>query len=423
MKRHIIDVGMLFASKSGAVLVGVVFLPWYMALLGETLFGILAVILSFQALLLMLDLGMATLLARDIAARRVMQSEFNARLLFKQSEFLLMLFYLSLLCLLVAWYYAVHPQYLDVLDVLGIVLLFLTLVQQNVALSALVALKQYVLASSIQMIGVTVRAFVTVMALQEIAATLSVFIWSQVVISLFFWAITRLKCKTLLPGSIRSYEIKRGAIIALFQRGKPLLMVGLAGAAVMQLDKPLVLYYLSASEVGAYFLAVSFAMLPLLILAAPVAQFFQPRVTEVVVEKNYESSCHLLWKLLMALVCCVVFPSMLVWFYRDELLMLWLHDAELVKKVSAYVSILIWGSVIGALGYIPYQILIGLQDFSFQAKLSTILTIVTLFVVAICASMGRVDGVCVAYLFYHFATVICSGFRAWMKFEVIRVER
>ncbi|MGR5437916.1 hypothetical protein ACPV5C_28330, partial [Vibrio owensii] len=50
-----------------AVLVGFIFLPFYRHHLGPEQFGVVAVILSLQNLLIMLDLGMSTLIGRDVA--------------------------------------------------------------------------------------------------------------------------------------------------------------------------------------------------------------------------------------------------------------------------------------------------------------------------------------------------------------------
>jgi len=116
----------------------------------------------------------------------------------------------------------------------------------------------------------------------------------------------------------------------------------------------------------------------------------------------------------VALLLVVMLPSAIIWLLRDEILMLWLHDASLVSTVSEYVSILIWGAACGAFGYIPYQILVALQDFSFQAKLSAVLAVVTLSIVAFSAYFGNIIWICMAYVFYHLATVACLSLRSCM---------
>ena len=66
-KHRLIDLGLLYVSKSGAILVGLLILPFFNSQLGPDLFGLVALILSVQAFLLFVDFGMATLVGRDLA--------------------------------------------------------------------------------------------------------------------------------------------------------------------------------------------------------------------------------------------------------------------------------------------------------------------------------------------------------------------
>ena len=417
MNKHLFDLGMLFASKSGAVLVGIIFLPWYHQLLGESLFGIVAVILSLQALLIMLDLGMATIVARDIAARDSLGGTTDVVSLFRQSEMLLTVFYVLLFVLSIVFFYMFQPSLLHEADVLYIILLFFTLVMQNVGQSALIAVKSYVVASSIQLVGVLLRALVTILALKYIEASLTVFVLAQLSVSVAHWLVTRLLCHSLLlPFSGNNKNpISMGSVWCLLKRGRPLLLAGVAGAAVMQLDKPIILYFMSASDVGVYFLAMSFSMLPLFVLAAPVAQFFQPRIVEAITEKDVLNTKRLLWLLFLALLFFVGLPTLIIGLFKDSVLLLWLQDSVLVSQVSSYVGILLFGALAGAFGYIPYIVLIAQEDYRYQAIVSWCLTIITLVLVVWFSGVADIDGICWTYFFYHVSTVVVFSCRSWNK--------
>jgi len=426
MRRNIFNLGMLFASKSGAILVGIFFLPWFNRLLGEELFGIVAVILSFQALLIMLDLGMATLVARDVAARDSMDNNSHALMLWRHSEIVLNCFYVLLLFAGLCWYNLYGPVLLSASSVLGIVVLFWTLVLQNVAQSALVAARSYILSSCIQIAGVLTRAIVTLLALEYVSPALDVFIWAQVCVSSVHWIVSRIFCQHKLKSfGDRSLDqkIQFPEVLSLLKRGKPLLLAGMAGAAVMQLDKSIILYFMEPADVGAYFLAGSFAMLPLFVLAGPVTQFFQPQITEAIAEKNYTLSRVLIIKFSVVLFFLVAVPSMIIWGFRDSIIVIWLQDAVLAESVSEYVSILMLGAIIGAFGYIPYVILTALQDFVFQAKLSVFLTVITLLFVVLAAYMKHIEWICWAYVFYYAAAAALWGRRSWLSMRYLKVSQ
>ncbi len=411
MRKNIFSLGMLFASKSGAVLVGIIFLPWFHRLLGDSTFGIVAVILSFQAFLIMLDFGMATLVARDVAVHASMGKHHSMQL-WRDSEALLSLFYGLLMILGVFVLMSVDDQYLSTSEYMGMIVLFFFLVLQNVAQSAIVASRQYVLSSLIQIIGVLGRAIVTVLALMYIDASLAVFIAAQVFVSSIHWFVTRYFCKRVLCVNTIAYRVTWKSVFLLLKRGKPLLMAGLAGAAIVQLDKPIILAFVSAKDVGIYFLASSFAMLPLFILAAPIVQYFQPTLIEAISSENIVKRKKVMKQFFMVLVTLVLLPSLLLWLQRDMILMLWLQDSTLAIAVSEYVKILLFAAMAGAMGYLPYVVLVAYEDFFFQAKLSWLLTIIALLLVVIFATMKRVDVICWVYVGYHFLASLILSLRA-----------
>ena len=90
---NILDLLMLYISKSGAIVVGVFILPWYQQLLGASAFGWVALIFSLQTFLIMLDLGVSTIVGRDIAASENAESP---KLVWRAGEWVLHSLYLIL---------------------------------------------------------------------------------------------------------------------------------------------------------------------------------------------------------------------------------------------------------------------------------------------------------------------------------------
>jgi len=396
-----LDLLFLFVSKAGGVLVVLFFMPLFYRLLGVEQFGVVAVILSLQAFLVMLDLGMSTLVGRDIAAFG--RSSEDSTKVWHNAEIVLSIFYLVILVVAAAWGGLESPAGLSGYATAAVAILFWLMILQNIGQVVLLATKSYKAASMIQLVGVLFRSIVTMLALQYIAATLEVFILSQLVAMFFQMLVTRRVCArglaTLVHAKFDIVGCKK-----LLKRGKPLVVFGLAGAAAMQLDKPIIASLISSTEVATYFLAVTFCMTPVAILAGPISQYFQPNLISLASQGDQRDIKELLSYFVVTMMLVTMLPSLVLWIYSKFWIGLWLHDAPGVNQVISYVSILLPGAFIGALGFLPYAILTVQQDYRFQAMISLVMTIFVLLLVIYFANHHNVLAICWVYSLYHVAS-------------------
>ncbi|NOT20912.1 MAG: oligosaccharide flippase family protein [Sideroxydans sp.] len=412
-KHGLANLAMLFISKAGGVLVVLLFMPMFYRTLGAAQFGVVAVILSLQALLVMLDLGMSTMVGREVAVHGTGSP--NSAKMWRNAEVILSVFYLGLLLLAGLWGVLSSPANLSGFSTAAIVLLFWAMVLQNLGQTVLLGAKSYLAASTLQLFGALFRAAITLIALQKIAATVPVFIAAQLITTLLQLALTRWVCvRTLMVHLPADFHIKFDltACKALLKQGKPLLIFGLAGAAVMQLDKPIIAAFISAQEVSTYFLAVTFCMTPIAVLAGPVSQYFQPKLLAVVSQGNSQDAQRLVTRFAFVLLLVTVLPSASLWFYRDFWVSLWLGDAVNAPQVILYIAVLLPGVVIGALGYIPFAMLTAQQDYHFQARLSASMTVIALLAVIYLAAQRNVYTICWVYAAYHIISTIASWLRS-----------
>lgn len=271
--RTMLDMAMLYASKTGAVLVGIFILPQFNHLLGAQQFGVVAVIFSFQALLLILDLGMSTLVGRDIAAADPAAG--GAVASWRTAEMVISAFYVVLLPLAL-----LSTSFMDMPlspgQVLATLLLFWAMTVQNIGQAALLAKHHFIEAGSIQVLGVATRGVVTLLALNIVGANLTVFLAAQVTCSLAQVIATHIRCAQLLRtvgSSTAGFDPSLAQCGGMVRRGGSLMLFGIAGAAVMQLDKPIVSAFTSATEMAPYYLATMLCLTPLSILAGPFGLF------------------------------------------------------------------------------------------------------------------------------------------------------
>ncbi len=410
-----LNMAMLYVSKVSAIVVGILVLPEFNHLLGPQQFGIVAVILSVQSLLLMLDLGMSTLVGRDVAASGA--GHINGWRSWRTSNFVITAFYVAMApaALLLNF---IFSEPLTGLQLAGCMVMFWGLTLQNVGQIALMAAHRFATASGIQLVGVLARALATLAALRTIDADLSVFITSQALCVVLQWWCTHIACRRLFTVTTSRLDGVPALIaqaLAMLKRGGPLVLFGVAGASVMQLDKPLVSAMTSAAQTAPYYLATVLCLTPLSTLAGPVAQFFQPRVTRAV-SSHDEDAIHKNLALFTTVLVLITFvPSAFLWLMREQIIDLWLGNAANSPKVSIYTGILLPGAAIGALGYLPYSILVARQDFRFQAMASTCMTLVTLAAAAAFAHRGSIEGVCWVYACYHSMSTTVSWLRCiWL---------
>jgi O-antigen/teichoic acid export membrane protein len=412
ISRDSFKLTMLFASKSTGALVALFAMPLYYELLGSEQFGIVAVILSLQALLVMLDLGMSTVVGRDVSILGAGSDK--SILIWRNAETVLTFFYIGLgIIALTSAVFGAIP-YLSIYVALGITGLFWSLVLQNLGQTVLLSSSAFNTASYIQFFGAISRAVLTVAALKIFQPTLFVFIVAQLASAIIQLLITRYFCLTVLfvsrnPSNKQGFDL--AGCIDLIGRSKSLLLFGLAGAAVMQLDKPIIASYISASDVSTYYLAVTYCMLPISLLAGPVSHYFQPQLIPLVTNGYKPEGIRMLYKFVFFLILITTLSSSTLWINRNFLIELWLNKAPTSALIGDYVEILLPAVVIGAFGYIPYALLIAHQDYKIQSFLSMVMSGITLLLVLYFAAEKNIFAICWVYAGYHISSTLISWVR------------
>lgn len=424
--RAVLGLLMLYLGKSSGIIVNLIFIPFYSQALGREQFGSVAVILSLQALLMTLDLGMSTLIGRDVAA-----AEFTPAKLLHQlfcAEFGLVLFY-GLLSLVVGVLILCGFKLgVDWLTVPVSVVLFMLLVLQNLHYSAIIARRAYTVASALQLVGNLTRACGTAIVISTVSPTLLAFVLTQAIGAALQAIATRYLCQRELRNdpswapTVPNEGLWSGTR-DLFLRARPLALLSASGAAVMQLDKPIISVFMSTASVAPYFLAMTYCMVPLSILAGPVAQFFQPLVLNSVSAVDTARASRVMRRFTIALLCITLLPSAGLYLLREPLIGVWLHQGPLVHDTLLYSLILLPGLAIGALGFIPFTLLLATRDYRFQALMSASMTILTLLAATIASSQQSVWAVCIVYSTYHTASTVLLWVRAATKPGVRELAR
>lgn len=407
---NVLDLLMLYISKSGSVIVGVFILPLYQELLGPDTFGVVALILSLQAFLMMLDLGMSTLVGRDLSLDEKSKSYLNV---LHAAQLVLHIAFFMLLASSIAVYLIFSPP-ISLHNVALAITFFWALTVQNVGQSATIARKRYRVAGYVQSIGVLGRAAITVGMLYTVNSNLSTFLISQTCCAIVQMVFTGWLCQKILKEEAYSYQLKILFPMAkkFVIRGKHLFLSGLSGAAVLHLDKVIISLLVSPVELAPYFLASTLCLTPINVMAGPIAQYFQPQIINSLSKNDYYATETQMRWMVFSIMVVVIIPSLVLWVNNDWVVNTWLDGQNNVPEVIKYVSILLPGAAIGAFGFVPYTILIACQDYSAQFRLSAIMTFVTLSATFAFGLLNSVIGVCWIYASYHTISAIVLWVRS-----------
>ena len=417
----------LYAGKLSGIAVSVFFLPIYGRILGPTLFGIVALFFSLQALLMLIDVGASILVSRNAAAADKSLGE-QFRLL-KTAEMTLGLLYsvllgIALLAAIITGHTSSH-----LLEAIIAVPCLLLLVLQNIYHSGLLGFKAYHRATVVQSLGLTTRALVTWLALQFISPSLLAFLLAQLICTALHCWFTRkylTACFCSIKTSAGDIRGEPGITLAdclsHIRRNRPLLLSGLVGAAAMQLDKPLISTFISAAAMAPYFLAVTLSAAPLAVLAAPLIQYFQPLLTGKVTQAGSASYFESVRTAHLTVIAVTVTPMVLIYLLIEPICQAWLHGTGQAAMVAGYAKPLLLAYGIAAIGYIPFAIVTAQQDYKFQALLSTWATGFILISTALAAAFHRIDLVCNAYIGYFSISTIGLWIRSASIHQRIRTS-
>ena len=400
--RGLTSLLLLYAGRAGTAIVGLLVLPWLHEVLGTAAFGAVAIILSVQALVVMLDLGLAVTAGRE-ASSMLAGSTWQLRPLVHHVDRVIISAYgcLGLLAVLVSPLIGLGP-----LPMVMLVLGLAAITHQNVSLTIMIGRRSYWFASISQFSGILLRHSVALGCLYIFSPTVDVFIYAQTGVAVTHALVGRAAVMALAGVKGDGDERPHDRI------SPALAVVGIAGACALQLDKPITGLFAGPAATAPYYLAGVLALVPISFLAGPVAQFFQPAVMLALAEDRRRDVMLGLRQLTTVLCLATVGPGAVLLVGADPITRLWLGADPLQPLVATYLQVLIIGGVIGSVGLIPSMLLIARRDYRFLAINSVILTTLLLGSVAAGAAANTILGVCYFYTAYHVLATVTLWIRA-----------
>jgi O-antigen/teichoic acid export membrane protein len=378
-----------FAGTGWAGLLQLACIPAYIKFMGIEAYGLLGFYLVLQAMLQVLDLGLSPTMTREMARYSVQPEKADeGRDLVRTLE--IVYWFIGLLMgatiLTASPWIAVHwikATVIPVRNIMEAVMLMgvLAFFQWPVSFyqGGLTGLRQQVLLNLFKISASTANNVGGILILWLVSPTIQAFlVWQIGVNALHVTALAFLLWKKLPPSN---RDARFDLVVA---RNVRRFAAGMTGIAVISLvltqaDKLLVSKLFSLKTFGYYALAWSVASGPL-IVAGCVFNVIFPRMSALVSagDKNLISDFYHRGSQLMAVFILPV--AAVVTLFSFQMLRLWTGNTETAANVAPVLSMLMVGSAINAVLYLPYilQLAFGWTKLPFVAGLVSISVLVPL---------------------------------------------
>lgn len=354
-----------FAGAGWSALTQLVCIPLYVKFLGIEAYGLIGFYLMFQAMMQVLDLGLSPTMNREMARYSVQpEKAAEARDLVRTLEvgYWLVGFLVAATLLGASTWIATHWIKAGTFPT--------AIIKQSVVLMAILAffqwpvsfyqgglmgLHQQILFNAVKISAVTMNSIGSVLILWLVSPTIQAFLIWQLIISAVQAVVLAMSLWKTLPHAIRSPRFDFSLMRKIGRFAAGMTGITLIGLILTQIDKLSVSKFLSLKIFGYYTLAWTAAN-GLSLISAVIFSVIFPRMStqfasgdESGLRQSYHSGTQLM--------AVVVLPFAAVFgFYSYDVMRLWTRSDEAAVFAAPIFGILVVGSALNALFYLPYSL-------------------------------------------------------------------
>jgi O-antigen/teichoic acid export membrane protein len=355
-----------YAGQVWMALMGVVFIPLYIKLLGMEAFGLVGLMLSIQALSMLFDLGMGGVLNRELA-RRVHDASVAHTLgdLVRTFEWLV---WPIALMIVVAIFLAsgplanhwLHPEHLSrEVTAHAIAIMGLAVALQwpsSFYANGLSGLERQPALNLINAGFATLRGAGVLAVLYWVSPTISAFMWWYAAMGACQTLVLAATLWRLLPTGAKSRAIFRSAELRAAGRfAGGLVAIMTLSVMLTQLDRIVISATLPLVELGYFSLAMSVAA-GMGRMIQPMFNALYPRYSRLVSlgQQDLLTKLYHLSNQCLAVVVAAVAAILMV--FGQDVIYLWTGDAATAAKLATPLSLLVAGTALNGLMNLPYAL-------------------------------------------------------------------
>ena len=340
------------------------FVPIYIKYLGIEAYGLIGIFAILMSALGLLDLGMKPALGREMArytgGTHNEQSIWN---LLRSVEIISCV--IVIIVAFVIWFMSnwlatswvkaqtlPTPVVAQAFAIMGLVAALQFL--ESIYSSSLAGLQRQVIQNFIICSMATIRGLGAVGVLIWISPTTQAFFIWQAICS----CISLLVCATVVYQSLPSPPnpacFSKVALLSVWRFASGMLVITILALLLTQVDKALLSSMLTLDSFGYYALASSVAG-SLAMLVGPITAAYYPRFNQLIVMGD-TAGIHSAYHQAAQLVTVIVGSATAVlFFFSEQILVLWTSDPELSHRVAAIMAVLALGTFLNCLYCLPYQ--------------------------------------------------------------------
>ena len=366
-----------------SALIGLAVVPFYLKYLGIEAYGLIGFFVTTQAVLSLLDMGMAPTINREVARCSALGNLKEAgKLLYTLAVvYWCMAGVIALLIVsiapLIAEYWLQSKQLSPQTISHAVMLMGLVIACRwpiGLYQSALNGAQRLTVSSGISMAMVTIGSLGTVAVLAFISPTIEAFFIWQACMGLIYAITIRLTVWQIIGKQNQTrFNINELKNVWRFTAG----MSGIALSAVVftQLDKIILSKTLGLEEFGHYMLA-SVVAGSLYLLIMPFYNVIYPRLSAFVVTGDIEKLINT-YRLGTRILATMLFPAaMVITIFSMELVHIWSGNKVIALSVAPVISILVIGTALHGVMFFPYALQLAYGITRLPLTINTILMVI-----------------------------------------------
>lgn len=401
------------ANSVWSALLALAVVPFYLKYLGIEAYGLIGFFVTTQALLQLLDMGMAPTINREVARCSASGDLKEAGKLLHTlavvywSMAAAIAILILVLAPLIAEYWLQSKQLSPQTISHAVMLMGLVVACRwpiGLYQGALIGAQRLTISSGINMAMVTIGSLGAVAVLAFISPTIEAFFIWQACVGLVYAVIMRLAAWRII-GKAQQNRFDVGALKNVWRFTAGMSAIGLTALIFTQLDKVILSKMLGLEEFGHYMLA-TVVVSGLYVLIAPVYNVVYPRFSALVATGETEKLINI-YKLGTRMLASVIFPiAMVLAVFAEDLVLVWTGNPIIASNVAPVIAFLAIGSALHGIMYFPYALQLSYGMTRLPLTINAILMVVFVPLIIFCALKYGALGGAIAWLVLHVLYVL-----------------
>jgi O-antigen/teichoic acid export membrane protein len=388
------------ANSIWSAIVGLAAVPFYLKYLGIEAYGLIGFFVTTQAVLSLLDMGMAPTINREVAR---CSASGNLKDAGKLLHTLAVVYWcmagaIALLILalapLIAGYWLQSKQLSPETISHAVMLMGLVMACRwpiGLYQGALIGAQRVMVSSAINMTMVTIGSVGAIAVLALVSPTIEAFFIWQACIGLLYAFTIRVAAWRIF-GSVNTGRFDGANIRRVMRFSLGVGAISFSGLVLTQLDKVILSKTLGLESFGKYMLATMVAS-SLYILTVPIFNTTYPRFSALVVQRKQEELL-VLYRTASQLLATLLFPvAMVLIILAQPLIHLWTGNEGLSLDVAPLLSLLLLAYALHGVMHMPYALMLAQGETKSMFAIYITLIVVTVPLTAILSVLyGAVGG-------------------------------